>query len=166
MKWSTQQESKHALFSSNTISRDRKYFLAFCVDFFLDRRSFKNEKLKIENCPSQVISIVSVALLVIAVSTDNWLSYEVKRKNIMVIMTTPIFFYQLINYEVLRSFCVSNILELHPSPILYFFQSAFLDSLFFSLLMFVHNTNSNFKLRPSINSIAMIHKGEPRAFKM
>ncbi|XP_070491170.1 transmembrane protein 235 [Chironomus tepperi] len=30
-----------------------------------------------------VISIVSVALLAIAFSTDNWLSYEVKRKNIM-----------------------------------------------------------------------------------
>lgn len=31
-----------------------------------------------------VISICAVALLAISFSTDNWLSYEVKRKNIMV----------------------------------------------------------------------------------
>lgn len=34
-----------------------------------------------------ISSIVAVALLAIAFSTDNWLSYEVKRNNIQVIET-------------------------------------------------------------------------------
>lgn len=31
-----------------------------------------------------IISIISVALLAIAFSTDNWISYEVKRDNVKV----------------------------------------------------------------------------------
>ena len=140
MKWSTQQERKMPCSAVTLSLATVNIFLAF-YDFIWSK-IVQEWKLKNENCPSQVISIVSVALLVIAVSTDNWLSYEVKRKNIMVIMWQHLFS-STIDFKVLRSMWVSNFLELHPSPILYFFQSAFLDSLFFSLLMFVHNTNSN-----------------------
>lgn len=42
-----------------------------------------------------IASIISVALFAIAFSTDNWLSYEVKRNNIQVCVCANVIFIQL-----------------------------------------------------------------------